>query len=122
MNALDSPAVGQEFGQLLEHDTRIPNRAQQTTTIDREPNADVHRVAGLAQQHCIVLYRVCDGFPALPLGVVAERGNHGSQVVGVNRDVWEVSRPKRSRWIASKRPQQSNASGPRAPACQGSPI
>ena len=32
------------------------------------------------------------------------------------------SRPKCSRWMARNRPQQSNAFGPRAPACQGRPM
>ena len=38
----------QQFRQFLEDDTGILDGMQDATTIDREPHANMHRVAGLA--------------------------------------------------------------------------
>ncbi len=43
----------QELGELLENDARVLDRVEHTTAIDRQPHANMHRVAGLAQQHGI---------------------------------------------------------------------
>ena len=76
----------QEFRQLLENDTGILDGMQDPTAIYREPNAHMYRMSGLTKQHGIALYRICDGFPPLPLGVVSKGGYHGAKVVGVYRN------------------------------------
>jgi hypothetical protein len=89
--ALDPPAVQQEFGQLLEHDARVLDRVEHATAVDGQPHADMHRVAGLAQQHGISFGGLRHHCPALSLGMVAEGGHHGAQVVGVDRDFGQFS-------------------------------
>jgi hypothetical protein len=67
------------------------DRVQHTAAIDCEPDTDMHRVAGLAQQHSIALGRLRHQGPTLPLGMVAEGGRHAAQVVGIHRDFRQIA-------------------------------
>ncbi len=81
----------QEFRQLLKDHARVLDRMQYAPTVDRQPDADMHRVAGLAQQYSIALDRLRHGHPALSLGVVAEGSYHNAQIVGIHLDFRQVS-------------------------------
>ena len=72
---------------MLEHNSDIARSVKHPAAVDCEPNADMDRMAGLAHQHGIALARALDGPPALPFGVIAEAGEHGAQICGVDRDL-----------------------------------
>ena len=107
----------QELGPLLENDARVLDRVKHATAIDRQPHADMHRVAGLAQQHGIAFGGLRHGHPALSLGVIAEGGHHGAQVVGVHRDLGQVS----AKVLALDGQEQAPAVERIRPTCTGVP-
>lgn len=77
------------------NDTRVFDGVQHASTIDIEPDANMHRMAGLAQQHCIALLGAIFGrlhfLLTLPLRVVAKCAQHGTQVVRVDRDLRQIA-------------------------------
>ena len=44
-------------------------------------------MTGLAHQHAVALARPFSELPTFPFGVMAEAGEHGAQVGGVDRDL-----------------------------------
>lgn len=84
-----------QFRQFLINDTRVFDGVQHAATIDIEPDPNMHRMAGLAQQYCIallgVIFGVCHVLPALPLGVVTKCAQHRTQVVRVDRDLRQIA-------------------------------
>ena len=77
--------MGIERGQGLEHHPGVAHGVQHAAAIDVEPQADVHRVAGLAHEDGIALLCCDHRLPALALRVAIEGIEHGAQVGGVHR-------------------------------------
>ena len=51
----------------------------------------MHRVARLTQQHSITFNRAGHARPVFSFRVVAEGGQHGAQIVGVDRDFGQIA-------------------------------
>jgi len=113
--------VQQQFWQLLINNAGVFDGVQYATAIDGKPDPDMHGVAGLAQQHRIALLRLHDWrlnpLPALPLRVVTERAQYGTQVVGVDRNFRQLA----SEVFALHGEKQAPAVVAIGAACTGNP-
>jgi hypothetical protein len=64
---------------------------QHATTINVQPNTDMHRISGLTHQHSIPMLWGGHALPAFSLGVIVKCLEHHTQTQRINGDKWKLT-------------------------------